>query len=49
MLTQLNETLDHLVKTEKLVRYSDVKYDTLLEPKKCFVQVNHNEEVSWGE
>ena len=48
MLTRLNETLDHLVKTEKLVCYSDVKYDSLLEPKKWFVQDSDNEQVRWG-
>ena len=38
LLTNLNETLDKLIKSEQLVRYSDVKYDTLIEPNKCFIK-----------
>ena len=35
-MTHLNESLDKLIASKLLSRYSDVKYDTLEEQTKCF-------------
>ena len=41
-MTHLNESLDKLISSKLLSRYSDVKYDTLEEQTKCFTSNEHD-------